>query len=66
MKKILLAGLLGVLAMTSCNNSNQGGRSSTTGWAYNSQEWGGFEKPMEYQGQITGPNLAFIEGGWRG
>ncbi len=63
MKKILLAGLLGVLAMTSCNNSNQGGRSSTTGWAYNSQEWGGFEKPMEYQGQITGPNLAFIEGG---
>ena len=50
MKKILLAGLLGVLAMTSCNNSNQGGRSSTTGWAYNSQEWGGFEKPYGISG----------------
>lgn len=37
-------------------------RSSTTGWVYNDQKWGGFEK-LNYEGQITGPNLVLIEGG---
>lgn len=61
MKKIFLFGLLGALVgMSSCKKEE---RSSTTGWAYNSKEWGGFEKPMDYVGQATGPNLAFIEGG---
>ncbi len=36
--------------------------SNSTGWEYNSQEWGGFEK-LEYEGQETGPNLVPIEGG---
>lgn len=61
MKKIFLFGLLGMLiAMSSCKKE---ARSSTTGWVYNSPDWGGFEKPMDYQGQETGPNLVFIEGG---
>lgn len=61
MKKILLFGLLGSLvAFSSCKKEE---RSSTTGWAYNSPEWGGFEKPVGYKGQATGPNLVFIEGG---
>lgn len=36
--------------------------SSTTGWAYNDTEWGGFEK-LDYEGQVTGPNLVLIPGG---
>lgn len=36
--------------------------SSTTGWQYNSEEWGGFQK-LDYKGQITGPNLVLIQGG---
>jgi gliding motility-associated lipoprotein GldJ len=63
MKKIFLVGILGFIVLVSCNNNNQGGRSSTTGWAYNDAEWGGFEKPMDYMGQATGPNLVFVEGG---
>ena len=43
----------------SCKKSE---RSSTTGWAYNDQEWGGFEK-LDYEGQATGPNLVLVEGG---
>lgn len=36
--------------------------SSTTGWKYNDQKWGGFEK-IDYEGQETGPNLVLIQGG---
>ena len=36
--------------------------SSATGWKYNDQEWGGFEK-KEYEGQETGPNLVLVPGG---
>ena len=36
--------------------------SNTTGWEYNSDKNGGFEK-APYQNQITGPGLVFIEGG---
>lgn len=37
-------------------------KSSTTGWGYNDPKWGGFEVADD-KGQITGPNLVFIEGG---
>lgn len=63
MKKLILfasLSLMGVL-ISSCGKKEQ--RSSTTGWKYNDQEWGGFESPMDYEGQATGPNLVFIEGG---
>lgn len=36
--------------------------SDTTGWKFNSTEFGGFEKP-DYQQQKTGPNLTYIKGG---
>ncbi|MDX1479388.1 MAG: SUMF1/EgtB/PvdO family nonheme iron enzyme [Saprospiraceae bacterium] len=61
MNKILLLfiGALGLLLGTACKQSE---RSSTTGWKYNDQEWGGFER-LDYEGQATGPNLVPIEGG---
>jgi gliding motility-associated lipoprotein GldJ len=60
MRRILLFGLLSMLiATTSCKREE---RSSTTNWGFNSQEWGGFEKPQTTD-QLTGPNLVFIEGG---
>lgn len=40
----------------------KGGKSSATGWNYNDPKWGGFEVAKD-QGQITGPNLVFIQGG---
>jgi len=36
--------------------------SSITGWEYNSEKWGGFEK-LPYLGQETGPGLVLIQGG---
>ena len=53
--------LLAAAALTlgSCSKSE---RSASTGWKYNDQKWGGFEKP-EAEGQATGPNLVLIEGG---
>ena len=54
---VLLAAA--ALALGSCSKSE---RSTATGWKYNDQKWGGFEKP-EYEGQVTGPNLVLIEGG---
>lgn len=47
-------------AAVSCKRSTS--RSASTGWKYNDQKWGGFEK-LDYAGQITGPNLVPIEGG---
>ncbi len=47
------------LTVTSCKQSD---RSATTGWKYNDQKWGGFEK-LDYKGQITAPNLVLVEGG---
>lgn len=63
MKKTLIHGLgllilVGFLA--SCGGKKE--RSSITGWKYNDQKWGGFEK-LDYEGQVTGPNLVLIEGG---
>lgn len=58
--KYSIAVVVLALALSSC--SKKKGASSATGWEYNSQEWGGFQK-MDYEGQITGPNLVPIEGG---
>jgi gliding motility-associated lipoprotein GldJ len=57
--RIVFLGLILLGMLASCKNSE---RSSTTGWKYNDQEWGGFEK-LDYEGQVTGPNLVLVEGG---
>ncbi len=50
--------VLGLVSLSSCGKE----KSSTTGWAYNDPDWGGFEdKP--FLGQETGPGLVFIPGG---
>lgn len=59
--KGVAALLLVTIMMGSCNRGG-GERSSATGWQYNNEEWGGFEK-LDYEGQVTGPNLVMIEGG---
>lgn len=62
MKNMLKFGaiLLGAaFVLSSCGSKE---RSSTTGWKYNDTKWGGFEK-LDYEGQVTGPNLVLIEGG---
>ena len=51
--------ILSLLVLASCGKKE---KSSTTGWNYNDQKWGGFEK-QDYEGQATGPNLVLIEGG---
>ncbi|MEY4902628.1 MAG: hypothetical protein RLZZ292_443 [Bacteroidota bacterium] len=51
--------LLAILLFGSCKKTET---SATTGWNYNDQKWGGFER-LNYQGQATGPNLVLIEGG---
>jgi len=55
----LLAGLL----LASCGRNKNTASDDYTGWKYNDQEWGGFEKQNEYEGQINAPNLVLIEGG---
>jgi sulfatase modifying factor 1 len=64
MKKSLIHGIgllaLTVFALAGCKGNKE--RSTSTGWKYNDQTWGGFEK-LNYKGQSTGPNLALIEGG---
>jgi formylglycine-generating enzyme len=63
MKKALIYGLslaLLSLSVVACKSKKE--QSSTTGWNYNDQKWGGFEK-VDYEGQATGPNLVLIEGG---
>ena len=47
-----------IFALYSCGKE----QSSTTGWNYNDQENGGFQK-MPFEEQETGPNLVLIEGG---
>ncbi|HMX40362.1 MAG TPA: SUMF1/EgtB/PvdO family nonheme iron enzyme, partial [Saprospiraceae bacterium] len=63
MKKTLIHGLNFVLLaflVASCGGKKE--QSSSTGWNYNDQKWGGFEK-LDYDGQVTGPNLVLVEGG---
>lgn len=62
MKQLLKFGSFLILAsfmITSCGPKE---RSASTGWRYNDQKWGGFEK-LDYEGQATGPNLVLVEGG---
>lgn len=55
--------LVALLFVTSCNLFKKGAdESSTTGWAYNDPEFGGFEV-IEGHEQVTGPGLVLIEGG---
>ncbi len=59
---ILAASFL--TGLNSCGPSVVGrqGESSTTGWGYNSEDWGAFEV-VEYVEQQTGPGLVLVEGG---
>ena len=47
-----------MLSLSSCYHQESG----VTGWAYNWEENGGFEKTPYFE-QMTGPGLVFIEGG---
>ncbi len=60
LKKLFKLGgiIMGALLFTSCAKEV----SETTGWQYNSEKWGGFEK-VQFFGQETGPGLTLIEGG---
>lgn len=60
LKKLFKLGgiIMGALLFTSCAKEV----SETTGWQYNSEKWGGFEKVLFF-GQETGPGLTLIEGG---
>ena len=62
MKKLLKLSAFSLVLMVLLSSCGSKERSSTTGWMYNDQKWGGFEK-VEYEGQATGPNLVLIEGG---
>jgi sulfatase modifying factor 1 len=62
MKKILQFGFACTVVLCGLSSCTPKAKSAVTGWAYNDQKWGGFEK-HEYVGQATGPNLMFIEGG---
>ena len=63
MKKTINLGLcFALLAFTLASCGKKSESSSSTGWKYNDQKWGGFEK-TDYEGQATGPNLVLIEGG---
>ncbi len=56
---------IAMVSLTSSCKRGGGGSSASddyTGWQYNDQEWGGYEK-REYEGQIDAPNLVLIEGG---
>jgi gliding motility-associated lipoprotein GldJ len=57
--KLSVTLLVGTALLTACGKKEQ---SATTGWNYNDQKWGGFEK-LDYEGQVTGPNLVLVEGG---
>ena len=53
--------MLSVGLLASCSKKG-GERSSSTGWKYNDQKMGGFEK-LDYNPQVTRTNLVPIEGG---
>lgn len=57
--------ILSLFLLASCGifkRDNNGKSSSTTGWAYNEPENGGFEYNSKYS-QALGPGLEFIQGG---
>jgi gliding motility-associated lipoprotein GldJ len=61
MKRFLLVGSCALLifGLGACKKSE---RSSVTGWKYNDQKWGGFEKGTHGDMEI-GPGLVPVEGG---
>ncbi|RMF20315.1 MAG: gliding motility lipoprotein GldJ [Bacteroidetes bacterium] len=62
MKRLLKFGSILTLVLLLFSACSKKERSATTGWKYNDTKWGGFEK-VDYEGQVTGPNLVLIEGG---
>lgn len=56
---LIVIASFAVLLMSSCGGKQ---RSSTTGWAYNEPETGGFQV-NPYTEQETGPGLVLVEGG---
>ena len=62
MKKLLKLGSLLVLIALIFSACGKKEKSATTGWNYNDQKWGGFEK-KDYAGQVNGPNLVLVQGG---
>jgi gliding motility-associated lipoprotein GldJ len=64
-KKIFTIASLTIVAfmLSACNMfKSNSGSSTTTGWAYNDPNFGGFEVKTASE-QVTGPGLVFIEGG---
>lgn len=59
---LMLSGALFIVSCGKHDIARTGTDSSTTGWKYNDPENGGFEVP-DFQDQITGPGLVFVEGG---
>ncbi|MFH2143992.1 MAG: SUMF1/EgtB/PvdO family nonheme iron enzyme [Bacteroidota bacterium] len=55
---IKVFSVLLLLVVSSCKKD----LSNSTGWAYNDERNGGYERPF-YEEQETGPGLVFIEGG---
>ncbi|MDP4184706.1 MAG: SUMF1/EgtB/PvdO family nonheme iron enzyme [Bacteroidota bacterium] len=53
---------LSISLLSSCSKKSSKNASSTTGWAYNDPQTGGFQSDGAYE-QATGPGLAFIQGG---
>lgn len=62
MKKLLILSVYALTVVFLFSSCSKKERSATTGWKYNDQKWGGFEK-LDYKGQEAGPNLVLIEGG---
>ena len=62
MKYLLKSALVVSMSILTLNSCSKKEKSTSTGWAYNDQKWGGFEK-LKYEGQSTGPNLVLIQGG---
>lgn len=56
---LLSCGILGV----SCNILGSDSSPTSTGWAVNSSEWGGFHANTEYEGAEAPPHMVFVEGG---
>ncbi|MBP7183967.1 MAG: SUMF1/EgtB/PvdO family nonheme iron enzyme [Saprospiraceae bacterium] len=57
--KLAFCAFVMIFALSACSKKE---KSTTTGWNYNDQKWGGFER-TKYEGQSTGPNLVLIQGG---
>ncbi|MEL7122819.1 MAG: SUMF1/EgtB/PvdO family nonheme iron enzyme [Bacteroidota bacterium] len=62
MKKLLILSVYALAVAFLFSSCSKKEASKTTGWKYNDQKWGGFEK-LDYKGQETGPNLVLVEGG---